>query len=407
MFTTVLLFVPGLTCLFWLALNPLLLKKDKAFKALELLLAVACIALFAEACLPLTDRKVMMTLFLTKQFFAPMIVPAALAYNYTLVHKDKQNPYFQAWLAVPASLIFAQVILILISGSDGFMETISNPAARQSDKVGNLIHFCSFRVFYGIMLIETLLFIVATVKKAVKGIRHIQLFNTTAFIIIYAGLEASVMFNEELPSWITATISILLAIILFSLSYSGLFHERKETTVSDLIAGVSFFITHESLYERQNESHLTHHNEEFEQMRKSAVPHDGSEPRVLRQSGSLIAEAHQNQADEDRLRIRFEDLIVTEQSFLKQGIRLSDIATMLDTNRTYVSRLVNNTYNMSFSDYINTLRIDYAEQYLLHHRDAKQSDIAVACGFPNASAFNNVFKKITGVTPKIWLATNS
>ena len=80
---------------------------------------------------------------------------------------------------------------------------------------------------------------------------------------------------------------------------------------------------------------------------------------------------------------------------------------MLETNRTYVSRLVNNTYNMSFSDYINTLRIDYAEQYLMHNRDAKQSDIATACGFPNASAFNNVFKKITGVTPKIWLATRS
>ena len=51
--------------------------------------------------------------------------------------------------------------------------------------------------------------------------------------------------------------------------------------------------------------------------------------------------------------------------------------------------------------------ISDAEQYLLHHRDARQSDLAAACGFPNASAFNNVFKKITGVTPKKWLATKS
>ena len=126
-----------------------------------------------------------------------------------------------------------------------------------------------------------------------------------------------------------------------------------------------------------------------------------------KESGIIIADAHQSLADEEDLRIRFEDLIVTEQLFLKQGIRISDIASRLETNRTYVSRLVNNTYNMSFSDYINTLRIDYAEQYLLHHRDARQSDIAEACGFPNASAFNNVFKKITGVTPKIWLASNN
>ena len=55
----------------------------------------------------------------------------------------------------------------------------------------------------------------------------------------------------------------------------------------------------------------------------------------------------------------------------------------------------------------NTLRIDYAEQYLIHNKGAKQTDIAAACGFPNASSFNNIFKKITGVTPKIWLATRS
>ena len=120
-----------------------------------------------------------------------------------------------------------------------------------------------------------------------------------------------------------------------------------------------------------------------------------------------ITDIRQTPTDEEYLKIKFEDLIITEKLFLRQGIRLSDIASMLETNRTYVSRLVNNTYDMSFSDYINTLRIDYAKQYLLNHRDAKQSDIATACGFPNASAFNNVFKKTTGVTPKIWLATQS
>ena len=127
--------------------------------------------------------------------------------------------------------------------------------------------------------------------------------------------------------------------------------------------------------------------------------------KIIRKPESLIAGMNQNQGDDDVLRRKFEDLVVRQQIFLKQGIRITDIASMLDTNRTYISRLVNSTYNMSFSDYINILRIDYACQYLLDHRDAKQSDLAAACGFPNASAFNNIFKKTTGTTPKIWLAT--
>ena len=99
--------------------------------------------------------------------------------------------------------------------------------------------------------------------------------------------------------------------------------------------------------------------------------------------------------------------MMDKKVFLQPKLSLDDVAEELHSNKTYVSKMVNNTYNMSFSDYINTLRIDYAEQYLLHNRNAKQSDIAAACGFPDASAFNNVFKKITGVTPKIWLATKS
>ena len=49
--------------------------------------------------------------------------------------------------------------------------------------------------------------------------------------------------------------------------------------------------------------------------------------------------------------------------------------------------------------------MDYAEQYIVAHRDAKQAEIATACGFISASSFNNTFKKVTGMTPKIWLAT--
>ena len=54
---------------------------------------------------------------------------------------------------------------------------------------------------------------------------------------------------------------------------------------------------------------------------------------------------------------------------------------------------------------ITILRVDYAEQYILSHREARQDEIAEACGFLSASSFNTTFKKVTGMTPKVWIAS--
>ena len=97
--------------------------------------------------------------------------------------------------------------------------------------------------------------------------------------------------------------------------------------------------------------------------------------------------------------------MMAEQLFLQPQLSRGDVAERLNSNKTYVSKMVNNTYNHGFPELINILRIDYAEQYILNHREAKQTEIANKCGFLSASAFNNMFKKVTGMTPKAWIAS--
>lgn len=370
MMITVISFLPFMTCLFWLVLNPLLQKQDKEFRTLEFLLAMTGIVSLAQTGIACTEGNAMLTFFFIRQFFTPLLIPAAMLYTNHLLPDTNPKPAIQAWITVPASLLFAETILIMLSGTDVFIDAISKePAGGRYDKIVNLIHLCSFWIFYAVLAVQVLLWIISNVIRTVKGDRHIQILNCSVIILLFAAIEITTL-SKNTSSWMIAIIGILFACIIFFTSYKGIINDRAD------------------IWTRQEES--------------SPVNVEQPQEPVM-----IQADAHLSLADEDNLRIRFEDLIVTEQLFLKQGIRISDIATMLETNRTYVSRLVNNTYNMSFSDYMNTLRIDYAEQYLLHHKDAKQSDIAEACGFPNASAFNNVFKKITGVTPKIWLATRS
>ena len=127
-------------------------------------------------------------------------------------------------------------------------------------------------------------------------------------------------------------------------------------------------------------------------------------PEVASLSDKIFSAVSSSYDEEKRL-AALQKLMMDEQLFLQPKISLGDVADRLDTNTTYVSRLVNNAYNLGFPEFINTLRIDYAEQYILNHREAKQDEIAAKCGFLSASSFNNTFKKITGMTPKVWLAS--
>ena len=372
MLIEVISFIPFITCLFWLVLNLLLNKNGKEFRTLGYLLSLLGIISFAQTVILYGENDWVLPCFFARQFFMLLLIPALLLYVSKLTPGMVFKPANLAWIAVPVSLLFAESIILMLSGTDIVMRGINNsPLELGTDKAAKIIHICSFTVFYSILALQVIIWTVITVRKLSQKSLNRHFHFCSALILIIAAMETANLTAGLKESWLYAALSVMLSAAIFSISYAQLFPTDTKAVVPDEI------------------------KKEAETIQK---PHEPD---------NLIIESHQNQIEEENLRIRFEDLIVTEQLFLKQGIRISDIASMLETNRTYVSRLVNNTYNMSFSDYINTLRIDYAEQYLIHHREAKQSDIAAACGFPNASAFNNVFKKITGVTPKIWLATRS
>ena len=96
-------------------------------------------------------------------------------------------------------------------------------------------------------------------------------------------------------------------------------------------------------------------------------------------------------------------LLLEQELFLRPQLTLPEVAELLHTNKTYLSKVVNDHYKISFPELINTLRIDYAEQYILAHREARQEEIARACGFSSASSFNITFKKVAGMPPKQWV----
>lgn len=98
--------------------------------------------------------------------------------------------------------------------------------------------------------------------------------------------------------------------------------------------------------------------------------------------------------------------LMEEKYYLKKNLKITDLSREVGSCRTYVSNYINGTYNCSFSDYINKLRVDYAKQLLQSNRDMKISIVSEAAGFSSEQSFYRNFKKFTNMTPAEWLKKN-
>jgi AraC-like DNA-binding protein len=99
-----------------------------------------------------------------------------------------------------------------------------------------------------------------------------------------------------------------------------------------------------------------------------------------------------------------QQIMESEKFYLKPSITISDVSTAIGSNDKYISLSVNKFARMNFNYYINTLRIQEAKKKLLEENtESSIQDIAIACGFGNASSFIRVFKQITGLTPAYYV----
>lgn len=80
-------------------------------------------------------------------------------------------------------------------------------------------------------------------------------------------------------------------------------------------------------------------------------------------------------------------------------ITLDDAANVAHLNSSYFSSLFKRETGLSFSNYINKVRINESKNLLKNTSDSIL-DIAIAVGFEDQSYYTKVFKNLTGLTPK-------
>ena len=98
-------------------------------------------------------------------------------------------------------------------------------------------------------------------------------------------------------------------------------------------------------------------------------------------------------------------LMEEEHLYLNSGLKLSDVATTVGCNRNTLSACINNLRHCSFSQFVNTYRVEHAKQ-LLSQPDTRPSEVWMETGFANETTFFRAFKAIVGMTPSEWKSSN-
>lgn len=99
--------------------------------------------------------------------------------------------------------------------------------------------------------------------------------------------------------------------------------------------------------------------------------------------------------------LKLEEYFTSRKAYLNKELKIWEVSKMINSNRTYVSGIINKHYGMNFCSYVNHYRVEEArlmlesisfDGYTLEH-------IGDLAGFGSLNSFIRAFQKETGKTP--------
>lgn len=434
MYLTPLYLVPGLVCLFWVFVHSLLARSTRTY-GLFCFLFVAVVITSCGDMLADSFFGSEAIAHLVVQFMAPTLIPLCCMYFHKASRDIRYGLILQIWIIIPSALFTATLILTLIMGlesTDELLNRIQNSSFDLStaDSLERTYYIWTFLITWIVVIAEGFFLLVYGIVLRRQNrfrLRHFWefLFRNRAISVLGVQVYLSILitlilclkfflhpFFRHSPGWSVA-VSLIIAIQFFSFGFFALFGSKRYITRKDIRTAMRYN------YKEETQSQVTEDiimdlaadlsGESLTRVLARLSTQTGASPqKAARASGtSLFSSAIFNSADvqgRESLAARFQHLMQVKRLFLQPGLSLSDVADELGTNKTYVSKMVNKTYNLGFPELLNIMRVDYACEYIRRNPDASQDEIARACGFFSASSFNSTFKRITGFTPKVWAA---
>lgn len=102
-------------------------------------------------------------------------------------------------------------------------------------------------------------------------------------------------------------------------------------------------------------------------------------------------------------------LLQDKKRFLDPDLKITDLCRELNTNRTYLSNLINREFHLNFNDLINRYRVEYSISLMKNNRNRNDSLLAIAteAGFGSVSSFYRAFRKNKGMSASVFKEQHS
>ena len=417
------LLLPCVASIFWLLTYLLFTQKGGVYKRTTRLLVVfSFFFLFAFLSFD-QDSKLLLHFTLFEQVSALFLVPVFMSYVRE-IQGGKPSWFMLKIIGIlPYIHLVVGIETVFAAGFENCLGiyvdscTFHGPMFPYlGDKSQIVFYACYTYMFKTFLLVDFFIFSINLMSCAINGgcsIRDVTGFffrkqkskllpvryflTMLIFLIVVSALvlgKASYMDNVILVILGCALLAFLLSMLAFVCTVGNV--ERH--SIPGILRLVRFGNIQSEAYIAEPE-----HSQDNEDGKQSVDGHGLFIPEQTGGSDITSNESDEmSQAVKSMLESKFEKHVKEGDLFLKRELSVQAVADDLKVSRSELTHYLDIVYGMSFQSYINMLRVEYAEQYLISHDDVKQKEIAQVCGFSSASAFNTAFSRLTGVTPKIW-----
>ena len=418
---SIFLFIPCVASFFWFLSYLLFTPKGSTYRKLsQFLLVFSLFLLFTILSLD-NDAFMLMHFTLFKQVCALMMIPFFLKYIKSLEGKRPSGIFYNILSVAPYVQLVVGIESVFTIGYENAVGILVDSYTFQGpmfpylpDRSQMLFYACYTYMFKSLLLANFLLFSINLMRCAVSGVcninqvmgflfkrrkapvRPVQFFMSLLLFLIVVSALILGKDNSLDTIPLTALGSFLVALFLSMIAFVGAAGSQEYHSIPGLLNAVRFG-------RKADDEEAA-----FEEVLKAAETASGNESASERKTEDVVFHVTDAEKEEalDKLRetigVKLEKYVVEDKLYLKHDLTLNNVADKLGVFKDELSDYINYRYDMSFQNYINMLRISYAEKYLMSHDRVTQNEIAMECGFSGASSFNSAFSKKNGVTPKIW-----
>ena len=170
---------------------------------------------------------------------------------------------------------------------------------------------------------------------------------------------------------------------------------------SIIILGLLFVLLHFYRNKRKNET-------KFEELLEKMKDSSEDKLNIIDTKDEVLEEKNSTDVPEEikqQILIGLKKLEEKEY-YLKQECNSYNVAKKINTNTSYLSKVINSHYGKNFNTYINDLRINYTIVRLKNDvifRSYSIQSIAEEVGYKSADSFTKYFKKDTGLNPSFYI----